>query len=191
MNRVDKLRALAALEAAAGEIRAALKADAAAAFVDDGVVVSWRTIDGTLATGSMSHDRCEIADRDEFLAWLVQEFPQLVHTVVDIRNPDVVKKMLEGWAQQGPGLDGGSPAVDPQPPELSPGESWSTAAKIPGVVFVKGGMFGTLSITVDRAVKKRLASAARAWVLGVRPGPLDLTELVRTAYELEESDGTS
>lgn len=191
MNRVDRLRALAALEAAAGELRAALKAEAAAAFVDDGVVVSWRTVDGTLASGSMSHDRCEVADHDEFLAWLVEHHPQLVHTVVEIRNPDVVKKMLEGWAKLGPGLDGRSPAAAPRPPALSPGESWSTAAKIPGVVFVQGGLFGTLSITTDRGLKKRLAGAARAWVSGAASGTLDLAALVRSSYELEESDETS
>lgn len=214
MNTLQKLRALAALEAAAAALRVDLKATAASTFEADGAAVSWATTDGTKAVTSVTHDRCEVADQDEFMTWLVERYPQLVHTVVEIRNPDVVKTLMAGWAKEGPGLgldlECGCPATCPECKDdmginapgckpcwdhagdhgprkravvrLSPGESWATAADVPGVVFVKGGTFGTLSVTIDRSLKRGLASAARAWVAGTRSSVFDVEAIMADVY---------
>lgn len=214
MNTLQKLRALAALEAAAAALRTDLKATAASTFETDGVGVSWKTADGTSAVSSVTHDRCEIADQDEFMTWLVEHYPQLVHTVVEIRNPDVVKAMMTAWAKEGPGLgpdlECGCPAICPQcgadtgagpgqceacdehrtehgvrkraVARLLPGDSWAPAVDVPGIVFVKGGAFGTLSVTIDRSLKRGLASAARAWMAGTRSSVFDVEAIVADAY---------
>lgn len=170
MNRIQKLRALAALEAAAGAIRTALKAEAATAYAEDGMVPSWSSKTGISAGGSITNDRCEIDDPDDFMAWLVEHKPQLVHTVVVPRDPKVVAAFLAELAESGPRPD---PKTGKQPP-LDAGDAWPNAAEVPGVMFVKGGLFGTLSVRVDSDVKKRLAAWAHAWAELDGTGQLDL-----------------
>lgn len=179
MNRVEKLRALAAFEAAAGAIRAELKEEAAALHTKDGVVPSWKTTDGTTAVSSVRHDRVEVIDPDEFLAWLVEHRPHMVKSVVVPISPDSVKRLLADFAEDGPMRDPETGAV----PVLKPGETAQPAVDVPGLEFVKGGAFNTVTITFDAQAKKRVAAAARAWLEQSGGGPLDLERLFQSVYE--------
>ena len=152
MKRADQLRTLAILDAIAGELRRALKADAKAAFTQDEVSVNWAA-DGVTAAGSRTHDRVEIADQDELMCWLIEHHPDWVMTVVVPRNPEHLKTWLADLAKAGP-HEGHLPEA--------PGGTAPVQGDIPGLVWVRGGCFKTLSVTVDGTAKRRLASVARA-----------------------------
>lgn len=176
MNRAEMLRELAALEALAGAMRAALKDEAAAEFAGNGQVPSWKSPDGTTAVGSMHQDRCEVVDPDAFMAWMVEHMPQMVHTVVVPRDPKVVAAYLADVAESGPNID---PDTGRRP-VLKPGETGPNAAGIPGVVYVQGGSYKTVSITFPPAVKRRLTEAAVAYLASGDEGISDLVGLFRT-----------
>jgi hypothetical protein len=153
MNRADRIRLLAALEAAAGTIRTGLKAEAAAEHGKEGMAPSW-TAEGVTVSGSQSHDHHEVIDNDELMAYLVAEHPEMVMSVVVPRNPEHLKGWLEEKAKEGP--------IASMRGKLKPGESAPLAAAIPGVVFVRGGVFGSISVRVDSGVKRELAARAKA-----------------------------
>jgi len=172
------IRQLVALETLAGVMRDALKAEAQAEHDDNGTAASWRTTDGTLVTGSMHADRCEVTDQDAFMAWLVEQYPQMVHTVVVPRDPKVVAALLADVATSGPRPD---PSTGERP-ELEPGEATDNAADIPGVAFVRGGTFKTITVVPDAGAKRRLKTQARDYLAGVADG-FDLKRLFRSDYD--------
>lgn len=177
MNRADMIRQLAALEALAGAMREALKEEAAAEHADNGTTPSWRTADGTLVVGSVHGDRCEVTDQDALMAWLVEQYPQMVHTVVVPRDPKVVAALLADVAASGPRPD----PVTGERPALQPGEQAANAADIPGVVYVQGGLFKTITVTVESTAKRRLKTEARDYLAGISDG-FDLGRLFRSDY---------
>jgi hypothetical protein len=178
MNRVDRMRFLAALEAAAGIIRAGLKKEAADEHAREGVSPSW-TAEGVTVSGSQSHDHAEVEDNDELMAYLVAEHPEMITTVVVPRNPEHLKAWLAEKAKGGP--------VPSALGKLAPGQSAPLAAAIPGVVFVRGGVFGSISVRVDSAVKRTLAAEAqRAVAGGASPALADVFQV--SLLELEATE---
>lgn len=171
------VRELAALEALAGAMRDALKDEARGEYEGNGTAPSWRLADGSLVTGSVHNDRCEVANQDAFMAWLVEHMPQLVHMVVVPRDPKVVAAFLAEVAESGPRPD---PETGERP-DLEPGDQADNAADIPGVTFVKGGLFKTVTVTIDPGSKRRLKAAALAYLAGGEDG-LDLRRLFRSDY---------
>lgn|SRR6185436_7556883 len=171
------VRQLAALEALAGAMREALKDEARSEFEGNGTAPSWRLPDGSLVVGSVHGDRCEVTDADAFMAWLVEHMPQVVHTVVVPRDPKVVTAFLAEVAESGPRPD----PTTGERPDLEPGDQGDNAADIPGVVFVKGGLFKTITVTVEPTAKRKLKAAAQAYLAGATDG-LDLGGLFRSDY---------
>lgn len=164
MKRADKLRLLAVAEAVAGAIRKELKTDAEKSFVDDGVSASWSS-DGVSCVGSRTHDRVEVADQDELMCYLVKHHPEWVTTVVVPRNPEHLKTWLADLAKAGP--EGG---VWPE----QPGGSAPVAGDVPGLVFIRGGQFKTVSVSVDGTAKRELAKLATVSLAGgLIPADLD------------------
>lgn len=153
MNRADRIRLLAVLDAMAGEIRRDLKADAAAEFIKEGMAPTWKA-DGITAAASRTHDRVEIADEDEFMVWLLENHPEWVRTVVVPINPEQIKQYLASLATFGPSLEEDEPMPEP-------GRSAPTYARVPGLLWVRGGEFKTVSVTVETPVKRELAKLAR------------------------------
>lgn len=174
MNRADRMRLLAALEATAGVIRSELKAEAAATFAQDGMAPSWAA-EGVTVTGSLIHDCLEVVDEDELMAFLVKEHPDWVMTVVVPRNPDHLRKWLKEQAALGP--------IDSAVGKLKPGQHAAGKAAIPGTVWVKGGGFKTVSVTVEASTKKRLAELAKQALEGEVPPELGTLFEGRAALE--------
>lgn len=171
------VRQVVALEALTAEMRAALKAEAQEEHEGNGTVPTWKLPDGTSVVGSQHADRCEVTDQDAFMAWLVEHMPQLVHTVVVARDPKVVAAVLADVAKSGPRPD---PETGERP-ELKPDEQADNAADIPGVAFVQGGAFKTITILADSGVKRRLKLLARDYLAGIADG-FDLGRIFRNDY---------
>jgi hypothetical protein len=177
VNRIERLQLLAALDALSGEIRSGLKAEAAAEHERERMAPTWKA-EGVTAAGSQSHDHAEVVDRDELMAYLVAEHPEMIMTVVVPRNPEHLKDWLNARAEEGP--------IASAVGKLAPGESAPLAAAIPGVVFVRGGVFGTISVTVDKTVKRELAARARLLLAGEATSGLGAVfETARLALEAE------
>ncbi len=158
------LRLLAVAEAVAGQVRKRLKDDAEKSFTGDGVSVSWNA-DGVSCVGSRTHDRVEVADQDDFMEWMVAEHPEWVQMIVVPRNPEHVKAWLADLAKAGP--EGGIYPKDA-------GGTAPVAGDIPGLVWVRGGQFKTVSITVDGTAKRELGKlAAKSLDGGTLPADLD------------------
>jgi hypothetical protein len=163
VNRADRIRLLAALDAIAGQIRTGLKAEAADEHAREGMAPSWKA-EGVTVSGSQSHDHAEIVDQDELMSYLLEEHPEWVTTVVVPRNPEHLKAWLAEQAKLGP--------IESMRGKLGPGDDAPLAAAIPGVVFVRGGVFGSISVKVDTTVKRELAERARQALAADAPGEL-------------------
>jgi hypothetical protein len=178
MNRGDRIRLLAALDAMAGAIRLGLKAEAAEEYDREGMTPTWKA-EGVTVSSSQSHDHAEIVDMDELMAYLVAEHPEMVMTVVVPRNPDHLKAWLNERAAEGP--------IASRAATLKPGESAPLAAAIPGAVFVRGGVFGTISVKVDSGVKRDLSKRATALLAGeAAPGLGGVFATAQRALEADE-----
>lgn len=180
MNRADRVRLLAAVEAIAGAVRQELKAEAAEEHERNGMTASW-TAEGVTVSGSQSHDHHEVTDNDELMAYLVAEHPEMIMTIVVPRNPEHLKTWLAQQAAQGP--------IASMTEKLKPGESAPLAAAIPGVVFVRGGVFNTVSVKVDGSVKRELSARAKEALKEGLDSSRELSWLFRRALlELEEGE---
>lgn len=176
MKRSELMQRVIGLEAVAAAGRAALKAEAEAEYDGNGTVPSWKSA-GVSVTGSQRHDRCEVVDQDALMAYLVEHYPQMVHTVVVPRDPKVVAALLAEVAESGP-------APDPETgvrPVLKPDDMAPNAAGIPGVVFVAGGAFHTITMTVDSTTRRVLKAAALRYLTGEEDA-FDLEQLFRPQY---------
>lgn len=149
MNRADLIRAVAACEAAAKEFRAALAADAAAEWESQGTAPTWRLGDVTVSC-SLAHPSIHIFDEPKFLEWVRQFHPDQVETLVRVR-PAWQAVFFESVLERG------------DPPCDEGGEA------IPGVQYMVGGSFKSLSIRPSTELQGQLRRAAREMVAGVRP----------------------
>lgn len=148
-SRSEKLRLLAAHEAAAKALRDDLVAEARREVEENGTAPTWRLPHGRITT-ALTRNRVEIVDQDAFMDWLFQQHPTEVveRTVREVRNPAWLRRELEEMAAE--------------TPELADG--------IPGLVFVKGGEYRSTSFTLETDVKELMRNAAALYAAGAPAG---------------------
>lgn len=153
MNRAETARAIAACEAMAKKLRAALTADAQAEFDAQGTVPTWKLPGvGITVVGSTAHPSVAIVDEAAFLAWVAQRYPTEVEEVV-------ITRARPAW--QGAFLTAVAERGDP------PSDDEGTV--IPGLEWRPGGGFDGIALRVDRDTKAALAGYADEIVAGLRP----------------------
>jgi hypothetical protein len=151
VNRAETARAIAACEAMAKKLRAALTADALAEFEGQGTVPTWK-LPGITVVGSTTRPSVAVTDEAAFLAWVAERYPSEVEQVVITRpRPAWQGVFLTAVAERG------------DPPCDSEGEV------IPGLEWRPGGGFEGIALRVDRDTKAALAGFADEIVAGRRP----------------------
>lgn len=152
MNRAQVVRALLACDALAGELRRALKADARAEFDEQECAATWRLKGvGTVST-SLTSDRVAVTDEAVFLEYVKDAYPTEVEEIHVFRPRETWRRaFLEGVAKRG------EPLCDKE------------GRVVPGVSFVPGGEFHTVSVTPDDEVKAALKRIAAEIAAGERP----------------------
>lgn len=172
MSRRDDLIArLVLFEAAAKQIKAALKAEAEVEHRENGTTSTWR-VGFARASGSETHDHVDVTDPSAFLDYLEARYPTEVETklVRAPRNPEWASRIRENLAalhradldeiaEQGVQV----PALRDAPPPIIRDEE---GTEVPGVTFVPGGQFLSVSVTPSLAAKVRAREAARAGAMG-------------------------
>lgn len=151
MNRAEIARGIAACEAMAKKLRAALTADAQAEYDEQGTVPTWK-LPGITVVGATAHPSVAIVDENAFLAWVAERYPTEVEKVV-------ITRVRPAW--QGPFLTAVAERGDP--PCDTEGEV------IPGLEWRPGGGFDGIALRVDRDTKAALAGYADEIVAGRRP----------------------
>lgn len=152
MNRAQVVRAVLACDALAGELRRQLKADAKAEFEEQDCAATWRLKGvGTVST-SLTSDKAVVSDEAAFLDYVRDAYPTEVEEIRIVRpRENWLRAFLEGVAKRG------EPVCD------------RDGRAVPGVVFVPGGDFHTVSIIPDDEMKAELKRAATEIAAGKRP----------------------
>jgi hypothetical protein len=151
MNRADIARGIAACEAMAKQLRAALIADAEAEYREQGTVPTWR-LPGITVSGSTTNPTVVIADETAFLAWVAERYPTEVEQITITRvRPAWQDRFLKQVIARG------EPTCD-EHGEIVPGLQWRA-----------GGGFGGISLRVDADTKAAIRDHAEQIVAGVRP----------------------
>lgn len=158
MNRAELVRALAACEALAEQMREALNADARAEFDEQGTAPTWRMRDFTV-TASLTKDTVVVADPAAFMKWVKLAYPAAVEEQV---NPQWQRDFLNRKVRR------------EDPPSDVEGQV------IPGLGLRPGGQIKAVSVLPAAEVKARLTQAAAEIVAGQRPLALP-TEAVSDA----------
>lgn len=151
MNRADIARGIAACEAMARQLRAALVADAEAEYREQGTVPTWR-LPGITVSGSTTNPTVAITDEAAFLAWVAERYPTEVEqvTITRVRAAWQDRFLKEVIAR-------GEPACD------------ENGEVVPGLQWRPGGGFGGISLRVDAETKAFIREHAEQIVAGVRP----------------------
>lgn len=157
LNRAQIVRTIAACDALAAELRNALKADAAAEYAEQGTAPTWRMPGFTVST-SITHDAIEVVDERAWRAYVKQAYPTEIETVIRVR-PAWQNVFFAGVAQRG------DPPCDVE------------GTVIPGLVFVAGGDFKSVSVLPLAGTKANLRAVAQEIVAGKRPLGLPVLEL--------------
>ena len=166
MSRADLVARLIAYEAAARQIKAALKAEGALEHEQNGSTPTWRLAFAT-ASGSETHDRIDVTDLEKLMDYLGKRYPTEVatRTVRVVRNQEWLTQLRERLAiLHRADLDeiaGQERAEDAPPPLIRDDEG----AEVPGVTFVAGGDFLTVSVTPAMSARHHALAAARRGVL--------------------------
>jgi hypothetical protein len=150
VNRADVARGIAACEAMAKRLRAALTADAENEYTEQGTVPTWR-LPGITVTGSTAHPSVAIVDEAAFVEWVAGRHPTEVETVVITRaRPAWQKRFLDEVTGRGAACD-------------------AEGEVVPGLEWRPGGGFGGISLRVDSSTKALIRQHADEIVAGVRP----------------------
>ena len=158
MNRAQMVQAIAACDVLAAELRKALRADAEAEYVEQGTAPTWRMPGYTVST-SISHDAVVVADEKAWRAWVGRDHPGEIETVSYVRR-SFQDAFLASLGENG--------RMDP--PHTADGEI------VPGLVFVPGGEFRSVSVLPMPATRSSLRAIAADIAMGRRP--LGLPETV-------------
>jgi len=146
MNRADMIQALAAHQAAARALRAALEDAAREELTRAGTAPTWKTSDGSRVSVGLTQARVVVTNEEAFIDWARVKFPEelIERTVVEFRNRAVRDMILVEWGQQANEL----------PPFLA---------------RVEGGEFHSLTFTPAPDTRRRLAETAEAYAAGITP----------------------
>lgn len=127
--------------ARASSARAALEAQARQELERDGVAPTWRIPGFGTVPLSLSQDRVEVTDEAALVAWVADNYPSEVETVLTVR-PAFRDLLLKGLAESG--------------------EDCCTAdgTRVPGVVFRAGGQPRGVTIRPAAGVKAAAAELA-------------------------------
>lgn len=149
MSRASLALRLLVAEATVKAARAALRAEGELEHTENRSVPTWRMSFATVA-GSETRDHAEVTDPKAFLGYLIGRYPTEVtqRTVTEVRNPEWLAQLLDRLAVAGPVNEAGDVTDDEH-------------TVIPGVKFVPGGRFVTVSVTPKPPARVRLAKAAR------------------------------
>lgn len=148
MNRADLSAAVVACEAMAKVFRDALAADAQAEMSEQHSVPRWRMPAATV-WASVSDAAVVVTDGDAFLDWVRKRHPEEIETLYRVR-PSWQQVFLDSL------LERGDPPTEFDEP-------------IPGLSFVEGGAFRSLSIRALPSFAHHVRAAARDMVAGSRP----------------------
>lgn len=151
-------------EAAAKALRDELEARAEHAWLTDGAATTDRLGFATAST-STSQDTVAIVDDDLFLPWLKRNHPTEVvdkwERVTRPRNPKWVRKRIQDFR----------PVATPEEiKELEPDDTTGVVDEdgtiVPGVVWIRGGRFKSISVRPEAAAAERLRGAAQLYAAG-------------------------
>jgi hypothetical protein len=180
VTRAEKIRLMLAHTAAAKALRAELEAAARHEHDHEHVRVKW-DVPGIAAFATQAHDHAEVADPDAFFTYLEKRFPTeiITRTVREVRNQRWLSDLLEAWVKRGP-----APRRPSALPDEPPGVLDEDGSLIPGLKWVAGGAFKSLTVKPDGAVSRRLDQAARRYALG----DAGLADIQRAALEARHLD---
>lgn len=151
MNRRETVQALAACDALAAELRKKLRAEAEVEYRDQGCAPTWR-MPGFTVTSSVTHNGVAVDDQAAFVAYVAEAYPTEVETVTVTRvRPAWQERFLKDVVGRG------------EPPCDADGRV------IPGLRFVPGGEFKSVSVTPAPATKDELRFTARQIASGALP----------------------
>lgn len=149
MNRAELVKAIAACEALAGELRRRLKDDAVREYVEHGTAPSWRMPGVTVST-AVTQPSVVVADERAWLEYVNVRHPTEVETVRRAR-PAWQVAFLTGVAQRG------DPPCD------------ADGLVIPGLVWQPGGDVRAVAVRPSAQLRAQLTDVAREIADGRRP----------------------
>lgn len=163
-NRAELVRRLIVHEAAAKEIKNALKAEGEHEHRENGTTTAYRMAYARV-TGSETADHLDVVDVDAFLAYLAGRYPSEVttRTVQVVRNSDWLAQVKDALARMSRLEYDDIPEDEERPPRGPVIDGDGTV--IPGVAFVPGGDYITTSVTPTTTARRRALTAARKGIL--------------------------
>lgn len=151
-------------EAAAKALRSELEARAEQAWLTDGSAITDRLDIATVST-STSQDTVIIVDDDDFLTWVKRHHPTEVvdkfERVTRLRNPRWARKRIQDFRPVAP-----ADVIKEMPPDATVTVVDEDGEKVPGVVWVRGGRFRSISVRPEAAAAERLRGAAELYAAG-------------------------
>lgn len=184
-GRDEILRRYLVYKAAQAALHEALKAEGRVEHEAHKMASTFRAGFATAGT-SVTNDHVEITDQDALVAYIAGRYPTEVvtRTVTSVRNPAWLERLLDTWAVVGPEDDEGTIADD-------------DGVIVPGVKWVEGGQFITVSVTPKPVAKKLIEKAVRrgatvgdwSMVEAIIQGNVDLTRPLRGGRDEDEAAG--
>lgn len=163
-NRAELVRRLIAYEAAAKEIKRALRAEGEHEHRENGTTTGHRMAYARV-TGSETADHLDVVDADAFLAYLAGRYPSEVttRTVQVVRNTDWLAQVKDALARMSRLEYDEIPEGEERPSRGPVVDADGTI--IPGVAFVPGGDYITTSVTPTMTARYRALTAAKKGIL--------------------------
>ena len=149
-GRDDLMRRYLAYKAAEKALHAALKAEGQVEHEAHRMAPTFRATFG-VASASVTNDHVEITDQDALIGWIAGRYPTEVvtRTVTSVRNPAWLERLLDTWATIGP--------EDEETGSIADDEG----RIVPGVRWVEGGEFITVSVTAKPVARSLIEKAAK------------------------------
>ncbi len=145
------VQALAACDVLAAELRKKLRSDAEVEFREQGCAPTWR-IPGFTVTASITHNGVAVDDQAAFVGYVAAAYPTEVETVT-------VTRVRQAWQERflKEVVARGEPPCD------------ADGTVVPGLRFVPGGEFKSVSVTPTADSRSELRATAKEIASGVRP----------------------
>jgi hypothetical protein len=183
-GRDDLIRRYLLYKQAQVALHEALKREGLMEHTEHRSVPTWRLPFAT-ASGAQTADRVVITDTDAFMGYMIGRYPTEVvqRTVTEIRNPDWLARVMDGWAMLGPEDDGESVKDE-------------RGTLIPGVKFKPGGEFITVGVTAKPTARKLIGKAVERGILmgdwsmvaAIERGDVDLSRPLRRGLDAPKGD---